>query len=191
MGDNTYIISNEEASGIQTKQNETHRIVLDEIDRLHVKKSNMDAERNNADRMILLNQSFRDRQQKYLMIMLMFLFVFSISLAIVFCQEKLGITTMFMDILLITIVAIGISVAIFMFSDIFSRDAVDFSKLKQDGGKLIDVLNKQDTDDAANTAALSSGKITQAAATMCKGADCCGPGFVWDRDISMCKVNGS
>ena len=180
------IISNEEATTIQMKQNETQQIVLDEIDRLRVKKSNLDAERNNAERMILLNQSFRDRQQQYLMTMLVFLFLFSISLAIVFCQEKLGITTQFMDLLLVIIVVIGIVVAVVMFSDIFSRDNLDFSKLKEEGGKLIHVQNKKKTDDAANAAALSAGQVTQALGTMCKGADCCGPGFVWD--TSMCKV---
>jgi hypothetical protein len=175
------IISNEGAHMIQTKQNQAQQIVLNEIDRLKMKKSNMDTERNNAERMILLNQSFRDRQQQYLMIMFIFLSVFGISLAIVFFQQKLGITTVFMDILLIIVVGIGIFAAVFMFYDIFSRDSLDFSQLKQDGGRLTNsILKKEDANAAANKAALTSGAVTQAMGTTCKGADCCGPGFRWD-----------
>jgi hypothetical protein len=183
------IISNESVAMIQGKQNETRQIVLDEIDRLNVKKSNLDTEKNNADRMILLNQSYRDRQQQYLMIMLIFLFVFGISLAIVFFQEKLGITTILMDIIIITVVGAGIFAAIFMFSDIFSRDSVDFSQLKQDGGKLINVTKKTGEDAAAaNAAALSTGKLSQSVGTTCKGAECCsGPGFSWNSETKKCS----
>ena len=181
------IISNEAVAKILGQQNETKQIVLDEIDRLNVKKSNLDTEKNNADRMILLNQSYRDRQQQYLMIMLIFLFVFGISLAIVFFQEKLGITTILMDIIIITVVGAGIFAAIFMFSDIFSRDSVDFSQLKQDGGKLINVTKKTGEDAAAaNAAALSAGKLSQAVGTTCKGAECCGPGFSWNSGTQKC-----
>ena len=185
--DDFEIISDEKANMIQNKQNQTKHIVLDEIDRMKVKKSNMDTEKYNADRMILLNQSFRDRQQQYLMIMLLFLFVFGISLAIVFFQEKMGITTVFMDILLIAVIGSGIFVAVFMFTDIFSRDPLEFSKLKQEGGKLTNVLKHKDAADAANKAALSAGEVTQIVKTTCRGAECCGPGFKWDSATRMCE----
>ena len=189
MGSSDYqIISNEGVQMITGKQNETKQIVLTEIERLKLKKSNMDAERNNMDRMILLNQSFRDRQQQYLMIVFLFLFVFVISLAIVFCQEKLGITTIFMDILLIVIVGSAIFYAVFMFTDIFSRDPVDFSKIKQDGGNLKNVLKLKDTANAENKTALANGEVSQAIGTTCVGADCCGPGFTWNASTNMCTL---
>jgi hypothetical protein len=187
MGD-YQIINNEGVNMIKGKQNESKRIVLTEIERLKVKKSNMDAERNNADRMILLNQSFRDRQQQYLMIVFLFLFVFVISLAIVFFQEKLGITTIFMDLLLIVIVGSAIFYAVFMFSDIFSRDPVDFSKIRQEGGNLKNVLKLQDKANAANKDALAKGALTQAIGTTCVGAECCGPGFTWNAETNMCST---
>jgi hypothetical protein len=184
-GDDFEIISNEGVSMIQEKQRYAKGIVADEINRLQLKKDNMDFQTSNADRMIVLNQSFRDRQQQYLMIMFLFLVTFGISLAIVFLQEKLGITSIFMDLLLIIIVGTGLFLGVYMISNILVRDPIEFSKLKQTGGILRSVPEKSSVA-AANAAASASGDLTRAVATVCRGAECCGPGFTYNTGTKQC-----
>lgn len=177
------IISNEGVAMIKEKQRYANRIVTSEIHRLELKKANMKVD-GNADRMILLNQSFRDRQQQYMMVMLWFLFVFGISLAIVFLQEKLGLTSILMDKIIITIVGTGLFIGGYMISTILLRDPIEFSKLKQTGGILMSV--PAETDDAANKRASASGDVTTVSATLCRGAECCGPGYTYNSEQNKC-----
>ena len=182
--DDFKIISNEGVAMIKTKQLFANNIVLSEIDRLKLKKANMKLD-GNAERTILLNQSFRDRQQQYLMIMLWFLVVFGISLAIVFFQEKLKLTSIFMDTLIIVIVGTGLFIGGYMVSTILVRDPIEFSKLKQTGGILRSVPARTNAD--ANKAASGSGDVTTASATVCQGAECCGPGYIYKSDVNKCQ----
>ena len=50
------IISNDQYDLISNQQRHSKKIVAKEINRLQQKKNNMDVERHNADRMILLNK---------------------------------------------------------------------------------------------------------------------------------------
>jgi hypothetical protein len=176
------IISNDQIDLIQTEQRQTKKIVQDELNRLQIKKNNMDTESNNTDRMILLNQSFRDRQQKYLVIMVMFLIIFGICLAIVFFQNKLGIQSVFIDLFIVLIICIGIGTGISMVSNINSRDPIEFSKMGQENGSLI----KQGAAAAVVNSSLAKGDLSKAIGNLCKGAECCGPGFIWSSGDKKC-----
>ena len=71
-----------ERNALRQQQNEVKQILSDEISRLKAKKDNMDVENHNRDRMILLNQSYRDKQREYLLIMVIFLLLFGIKLLV-------------------------------------------------------------------------------------------------------------
>lgn len=175
------IISDSQVEQIKAQQRQSNHIIRDETNRLKLKKDNMDTESDNVDRMILLNQSFRDRQFQYLVIMVLFLIVFGLCLAIVFCQERLGFSSVVLDVLLIIIIGAGFGTGLLMLSNINARDKNDFSKLGQDGGSFIKLNKKGDTKNA-----LAKGEITQAMDTICKGQECCGPGFTWNSTDKKC-----
>ena len=164
------VMSNDQISKIKQQQADTLSVVKDETIRLGLKKANMDAEATNADRMILLNQTFRDRQRAYLVIMVLFLIIFGICLAIVFLQTKLGYSSTIMDLLLVLVIGSGAVSAFFMISNIFSRDVHDFNKLGQSGGNLID-LSKQATKSDKATAVANA--VTAPPPKECVGAECC------------------
>ena len=60
------IISNEDYTKLVNRQKETQSFLEIEIQRLESKKANMDDKEENAKRLILLNTSYRDKQNKYL-----------------------------------------------------------------------------------------------------------------------------
>lgn len=174
------IINNEQINLIKKNQAETLNLVNDERKRLMLKKSNMDADADNAERMLLLNQSYRDRQYQYLVIMVLFLIVFGICLAIVVLQNKFGYSSIFMDVLIVVVIGSGMVTAFFMISNIFIRDKIAFDKLGQDGGNLIDLTKL-----SASTNAGINGSGTT---SVCKGAACCDTtNTVWDPTTQRCK----
>ena len=123
------IISDQQYSQIIQQQNQYNNIVKRETRRLQSKKDNMDVERHNADRMILLNNSYKEKQKHYLILLVVVLLTFGISLAIVFLQERLGYSTVVMDWLIIIVVALGIITSFNLFNNILKRDNIDFTKL--------------------------------------------------------------
>ena len=177
------IISNEQINKITTSQAAALAIVKDEKERLLLKKANMDAEANNAERMLLLNQKYRDRQYHYLVIMVLFLIVFGICLGIVVLQKKFGYSSIFMDVLIVLVIGSGMVTAYFMMSNILTRDPIDFNKVGQNGGNLLDI---------SKLAALrNTNEIAIAAAntgSTCKGAACCDSSTSeWDPNLMRCK----
>lgn len=177
------VLSNEDISNITGKQNEVKRLLSDEISRLKAKKDNMDVENHNRDRMILLNQSYRDKYREYLLIMVIFLILFGIALGLVFLQERLGISTFVLDLIIVFIVAFGIITGISMYTNIQKRDAIDFSKISQTSGNLLNV----EKDSKEYSKASKEGRIIDAVAETCKGAACCGPGYYYNSGTNECQ----
>ena len=176
------IISDSQVEQIQAEQRQSNYIVQDETNRLKLKKDNMDSESDNVDRMILLNQSFRDRQYQYLVVMVLFLIVFGICLAIVFFQERLGFSSVVLDVLIIFIIGAGLGTGLLMISNINARDKNDFSKMGEDS------LLKINHDNSSYKKAIANGEITQAVDSICKGKACCGPGFTWNSIDKKCAM---
>lgn len=178
-------ISNEDIEKIKRQQNQTYTLVKDETSRLQLKKDNMDVENQNRNRMITLNQSYRDRQREYLLIMIIFLILLGMSLALVFLQERLGISTFVLDWAIIFIVAFGIITGYLMINSIYKRDNIEFSKLSQENGGLL----KAKSEKKEYTDATEEGRITDAVAITCEGASCCGPGYTFSGEIMKCEAN--
>lgn len=177
------IISNEQINKISTSQAAALAIVKDEKERLLLKKANMDAEANNAERMILLNQTYRDRQYQYLVIMVLFLIVFGICLGIVVLQKTFGYSSIFMDVLIVLVIGSGMVTAYFMISNVLTRDPIDFNKVGQTGGNLIDISKLAAANNTAEiaVAAASTGST-------CKGAACCSSSSKWDPSLMRCTI---
>ena len=74
------IISNEDYTKLVNRQKETQSFLEIEIQRLESKKANMDDKEENAKRLILLNTSYRDKQNKYLVLMTLFVLIFGACL---------------------------------------------------------------------------------------------------------------
>ena len=181
------IISNEQYDLISNQQSQSKKIVAKEINRLQRKKDNMDVERHNADRMILLNNSYKEKQKHYLILLVIILLTFGISLAIVFLQERLGYSTTVMDWLIIFVVAIGIISAFNLLSNILMRDNIDFNKLSQyDNSILLPTSSIGESNNTYDEKA-KAGQISEASAEACRGPDCCGPGYTWISGANQCQ----
>ena len=95
------VLSNSDFEKLQSVQTKNQHILQMEHNRLERKKDNIISREDNANRMILLNTSYRDRQKQYLIIIMIFIFVFAFCAVVVFVQERLRIQKTTLDILMI------------------------------------------------------------------------------------------
>ena len=180
------IITNDDYQLVNSKQTQVKDIVDTELNRIRLKQTNMDTEKFNEERMILLNESYRDKQKQYIFLLVSFIVTFGICLALVFFQERLGYTSFVMDILIFLVVASGLITAFTTIQGIFRRDEIDFSRIKQNASNMIDAqkidVNKE------NKEATKRGDISTMYDTSCRGAECCGPGYSYNNSPKKCVV---
>ena len=178
------IINNQHYDRVTGLQQFSKMVMEKEINRLDSKKANMDSEESNKKRMILLNRTYQDRQRKNLLLMFLFLMIFLVCLVIVFFQERLGYTSVIMDLLLVVVITVGGVSAYFVYMNILSRDNIDFSKRNNDG-----LLQPVDILDATKTKTnVASGDLIPLLTKECVGAACCGPGFTYNNGVCAKEV---
>ena len=84
------VISDNEYTELSTLQQKGIHIIKTEKERLEHKKDNIVSQAENAERMILLNQSYQMRQKQYLILIMILVFTVGICALIIFLQERLG-----------------------------------------------------------------------------------------------------
>ena len=70
-----------------------------------------------------------------------------------------------------------------MYMNIKKRDAIDFSKISQTAGSLLNV----DKNSKEFSEASKEGRVSDALAETCQGAACCGPGYSYNSSINECQ----
>ena len=163
------VISNEESSRLQGLQQKGIHIIKAEKERLERKKDNIVSRANNAERMILLNQTYQLKQKQYLILIMIFVVTLAICALIIFMQERLGVKKTTLDMLMIAVVVIGFLSAYFTYNDILSRDKINFNKLSMDH---VDILPPAKLEERVQEMK-KEGKITNANAGTCYGPSCC------------------
>ena len=164
------VISNEEANTLTGLSQKRIDILNTETDRLQQKKDNIVSLEQNAKRMILLNQTYRDKQKQYLILLMIFILVFAAFAIVIFVQERLKIQQTTLDIILMIIASIGFMSAYFTYLDIISRDNIDFQKLESQNGALVTPEKiKERVQEAEEDGKISEIKTN----TGCSGKDCC------------------
>lgn len=166
------ILSTEQKNTIASKQTEYKNIVNNELQRLESKQSNMDTERDNQNRMIMLNRTYQQRQKAYIVLMVLFIIIFALCLAIIILQKRFGFSSNFTDFLVVFIIGLGFITAFVMYQNILSRDKIDFSKYSNNAAILIDAKR-----DKTFSNLEEEGNLSEMTGKLCVGKECCGPGF--------------
>ena len=169
------VISNQEHAKLKAIQQENTGIIKKELNRLKLKEDNINSRAQNAERMILLNQSYHDRQKKYLILIMIFVLTFAVCAVVIFTQQRLGIKKTTLDIVLIVTIVIGIVSAYYTYDDILSRDKIQFSKLNMDHVSIID---PDKIKDRIQDAKKNEGKVVSTETTGCYGVSCCDYGSI-------------
>ena len=175
MSTTNNIIDNDDYIKVHNMQRDVHSVVDYELSRIQNKKSLMDTQRHNAERMILLNQSHSSRLQQYLVVLLLVVLIAGLALLITFMKKYLGYTSSVLDVILFLVVGIGIISIFNTIREIHRRDEIDFSKISDKKLQSPSDYGKSSTSSDNN----GERRILKTSQELCKAADCCGPGYTY------------
>lgn len=177
------------SSSILTNQNDMKEIVNTELDRLQKKKTNVDSAIQGQNRMIQLNNSYREKYAYYIQTMVIIVIILIIYIIISLLKKRFEFIPEFVfDILVFILGVITIFVIYFSVVNINSRDNMDFSKLNFNPPNIPSTeeeLKKQRQN------SLEKGDLLGSIQGVgCVGNKCCSNGTQWDSGNSVCIRSG-
>lgn len=134
------------------------------------------------DRMDLIRRTEHAKRGKYTWLLAIFVMVCIVGFGFLYIQNVLKYKSIWFDIIVVILVASLLITAIVVSLDIQDRDPNDFSKLKPNSDKLI---NMTEINASASSGSNISG--TDLGRLGCIGPDCCGSGTVWSEANNRCE----
>jgi hypothetical protein len=182
---NNYQTASGTSSAVLTNQANMQEIVNTELNRLKTKKQTVDAALQGQDRMIQLNDSYRQKYSYYtntMFIIVIFLIMFIIiATANRFLPDY---PQYIFDILYFILALVLCFTIFFIVKDIKNRDSLNFSELSFNAPNIPlpgEQLKKQQQD------SLNSGDLFGSVnLTGCVANNCCSNGTVWDQGNLVC-----
>lgn len=180
------VISDEEYTKLNSLNQNGLEIIKTEKERLEQKKDNIESRKQNAERMILLNQTYQLKQKKYLILIMIFVFTFAICSVLLFIQNRLRYENYMIEVLLIVVLVIGVISAYYTYDDIMARDKIDFNKLSMNDVKI---TNPEKEQERIQEIRKEQGKISAYNQGTCYGQSCCDDiGTAWDPETGKCEI---
>lgn len=159
-------------------------IEITNAEKTRLERIEVDRERN-LDKMDLIRKTEYSKRNKYTWLLAIFVMVGIIGFGFLYIQNVLGYKSVGFDIIVIVFVAGLLITAIIVSLDIQDRDPNDFSKLKPNSDKLINMNDKNK--EASSTYGITSGNSdTNMTQSGCEGPECCGDGTTWDDETKKC-----
>ena len=181
--------ANATTANILDHQNEMSKIITTEKQRLDLKKKTVDDALYSQQRMIDLNNSFRERYTDYTKILVIFVITLVAFLGIMILQKNLTIIpSILFTILSILVLVVGLFTVYFKYSDTTVRDKLNYSQLDLAPPDL--PTPAQVTAEQAKNAAAGNllGTINIGG---CVGPQCCSGNTIWDTVNSVCMIGNT
>ena len=159
------------------QQKKINEYSQDEYRRLQINTQNLEQD---YARMDMIRKSEYPKRTKYIWVLAIFVSIGVVILASLYLQNVLNIKSAIIDLVVVLIIASLLIVVIIVFLDINDRDMNDFSKLKQNGSKLIQINEEN------KFKALTNISETDLTNKGCSGKECCGEGSQWDATKKLC-----
>lgn len=156
---------------------------------LDARTQNVENTINSQKRIIALNDSYSKRTAAYTKMVLLAVFVLTITIFLKILQTRIPfiLTDGIMTIIYIAAFSVPLVYALFVISDINSREKTDFDKLDLAPPKALQTQSAADRQ-AADAAKQASGDLSGLLPGMCLGSDCCKDieGVEWNADKQQC-----
>lgn len=190
--DNTYNniqTASGNSASILTNQTNMLNIVNTELDRLTTKKQKVDTALVGQNRMIQLNDSYRQKTAYYIYVMIIFIIILIIYIFFNILRQKLNyIPDFIFDIINLLLGVITFFVFYYAFANIISKDNMDFSELKFAPPNM--PLSKDEIKQQQQNALNSGDLLGSINVIGCIGDQCCSDGTEWDSGNSVCIRSG-
>jgi len=172
-------------SAVLTKQKQVNNILQSELDRLAIKKGQLDEAQKGQMRVLMMNESYRKRQAEYTKLIIAVVMVFALVIVMRYMRVFFNVLPDAVYTLLhILLFASVIIYSFITYINVSSREKINFDRLDIPGPKT---ESKADFE-KRNTAAIKSGDLLGVSnSNLCKGAACCTAGVtVWNTEAQKC-----
>lgn len=174
-------------SAVLTKQRQVNNILQTELDRLKMKRVQLDNAQKGQMRLLMMNDSYRKRQAEYMKLIIAVVFVFALVIVMRYMRVYFNV----LPDVVYTLIHILLFASVILYSmvtyvNVNSREKINFDRLDLPGPKIVGTaeLVKRDTDAklAGNLLGVSDSKL-------CKGAACCTDDVTsWDANTEKCVI---
>jgi len=166
------------SSAALDNQNQMYNIIQQEKIRLDTKKTGVDSAYATQQRLIQLNESYREKNMKYITILIILIIAISIYLALLMASRNLSFISPFVINLLTALLISGTVIIIaIIIARINKRDNMNFQKLLF-----------VPPDNSGNVYGNIYGNVSLTGYATCIGNICCGPETTWDSATGRCKI---
>jgi hypothetical protein len=180
-------------SAVLTKQKQVNNILTSEINRLKVKKEQIDNARQGQMRVLMMNESYRKRQSEYMKLIIAVVVVFALVIVMRYTRVFFNVLPEAVYTLLhILLFASVIIYSMITYVNVSSREKINFDRLDIPGPKIESTADFN----ARNAAAKLAGDLLGVSdSDLCKGAACCTAGATeWNlidqKCVKICTVEG-
>lgn len=158
-------------SAVLTKQKQVNNILQTELDRLAIKKEQLDEAEKGQMRVLMMNESYRKRQAEYTKITIAVVFVFALVIVMRYVREIFNILPDAVYTLIHILLFAGVIIySAIIFINVSSREKINFDRLDIPGPKTESTADFENR----NSAAIKSGDLLGVSnSNLCKGAACC------------------
>jgi hypothetical protein len=177
------------SSSVLTNQTDMKEIVDTELNRLNKKKENVDYAIQGQNRMIELNNSYRDKYNYFIKIMIIIIIILIIYIFINLLKKRYEfIPEIVFEISYFLLGVVTIFIIYFAFINIMSRDNMDFNKLNYTPPKM--PLTAEELKKAQQNSLEKGDLLGSIQGVGCVGDKCCSNGTQWDSGNSVCIRSG-
>lgn len=158
-------------SAVLTKQKQVNNILQTELDRLSIKKEQLDEAEKGQMRVLMMNESYRKRQAEYTKITIAVVFVFALVIVMRYVREIFNILPDAVYTLIHILLFAGVIIySVIIFINVSSREKINFDRLDIPGPKTESTADFENR----NSDAIKSGDLLGVSnSNLCKGAACC------------------
>lgn len=168
-------------------QTDLEQIAITEKNRLGAKQQNMDVKLSNARRMLMISQSYRDKYRMYTFLVATIIISAALCIGLVHFQSKLKLSSTFLNLIVLAIIFMAFTTCVYLYLNISKRDSLDFSKRSPTSLRVPPSReNSSGTGNIGNLGNSNNGGTNNV--SLCKGAECCGPGFQYSKGKCEFKV---
>lgn len=172
-------------SAVLTKQKQVNNILTSEINRLTVKKGQIDNAQQGQMRVLMMNESYRKRQAEYTKLIIAVVFVFALVIVMRYMRVFFNVLPDAVYTLLhILLFASVIIYSMITYVNVNSREKINFDRLDLPGPKT---ESTADFDKRNEAAKLAGDLLGVSNSNLCKGAACCTAGASeWNLNDQKC-----
>jgi hypothetical protein len=170
--------------GIANAVSDISGVIGSELTRLTNKQNSIEIAENNQKRLIALNQNYSNRINQYLKMMLLVIIIIIAFFILKYLSKYVPSTLI--SLLTIIIIVVGLIYLYKMYTDLSSRDNIDYNIINQ--AAPISKIGQDAIIRQQQTNANSGNLLGELSITGCIGSECCDIGTTWDPITQKCVL---